>query len=73
MHAVLHLQANRANPQHHEPLKERLRQASLCSFFTHHNRTELAVVTYKDKLWKEKCNQWQKCRYLSLYSLKPAQ
>lgn len=50
VHAVLHLQADGANPQHHQPLKQGLRQACLCSFLTHHNGTKLAVVTYKNKL-----------------------
>lgn len=52
VHAVLHLQADGPDPQHHQPLEERLRQPGLGGFFTHHDGAQLAVVTDKNQLWK---------------------
>ena len=53
MHPVLDLQSDWSDPQHHQPLKQGLRQAGAGSFLTHHYRAQLAVVTNKDHLkWK---------------------
>lgn len=50
MHAVLHVETKGLDTRDHEPLKEGLREASLSSLLTHHNRPQLAVVTHQDQL-----------------------
>lgn len=53
MHPVLDLKADRSDAQNHKSLKQRLRQAGLCSFLTHHDWTELTVIAYKYQLKNE--------------------
>ena len=50
MHAVLHLQADGPDAQHHQPLKQRLGQARLGRLLAHHHRAQLAVVAHQDEL-----------------------
>lgn len=53
VHAVLHLQPDGPDAQHHQPLKQGLGQPSLGSLLAHHHRPQLAVVTHQDQLWGE--------------------
>ena len=50
VHPVLDLEADGADAQHHQALKERLRQPSLGRLLAHHHRAQLAVVTHEDQL-----------------------
>ena len=50
VHAVLHLQTDGADTQHHQTLKQRLGQTGTCRLLAHHHRSQLAMVTHKDQL-----------------------
>ena len=50
VHAVLHLEAERPNAEHDEPLEERLRQAGPGRLFAHDDGAELAVVAHENEL-----------------------
>lgn len=50
VHAVLHLQPDWADPQHHQALKQRLGQACSRCLLAHHHWPQLAVVTNQDQL-----------------------
>lgn len=57
VHAVLDLQADRPDSQHHQSLEQRLRQTRLCRFLTHHHRTQLAVVAHQNQLQNRRVGQ----------------
>lgn len=50
VHAVLDLEADRADAEHDEALEQRLRQASDRGLLAHDDRPKLAVVANEDKL-----------------------
>ena len=50
MHAVLDLQADGADTQNHQALKQRLGQPCTRRLLAHHHRTQLAVVPNQDQL-----------------------
>lgn len=50
VHAVLDLKADRANPQNHQTLEQRLGQTGFGCLLAHHHGTELAVVPHQNEL-----------------------
>ncbi len=46
VHAVLHLQTDGSDAQHHQPLKQRLRQTCFSRLLAHDHRTQLTVVPH---------------------------
>lgn len=54
MHAVLDLQADRSDPQHHQPFKQGLGEAGFGCLLTHHHRTQLAVISHQDELRRKR-------------------
>lgn len=50
MHAILHLQADRAVPEDHEAFKEGLGQPRAGGLLVHDDRPELLVVADEDDL-----------------------
>ena len=64
VHAVLDLQPDGPNPQHHQSFKQRLRQAGPGSLLAHDHWAKLAVVADQDQLrqWNNRvpCScQWR--------------
>ena len=57
MHTILHLQANRPNAEHHQPLEQRLTEASARRLFTHDNRAQLTMIADKYELFGTKNNR----------------
>lgn len=54
VHTVLDLQADRSDPQHHQAFKQGLGEAGFGCLLTHHNRTQLAVISHQDELRRKK-------------------
>lgn len=48
VHTVLDLQTDWPDPQNHQTLKQRLRQAGFCCLLTHHDGPQLTVITHQD-------------------------
>lgn len=54
VHTILDLQADRPDPQHHQALKQGLGETCFGCLLTHHNRTQLTVISNQNELKRGK-------------------
>lgn len=54
VHTILDLQADRPDPQHHQALKQGLGETCFGCLLTHHNRTQLTVISNQNELRRGK-------------------